>query len=183
MRIANELAKRGLVVSPPGVRCRMMSYSRDSFYRFRELLRQRRRDRAGRDLARQARAQERLPSGAVGMAVRSTLARAVSLPRLLGRSAVNVICALDVILAKVAADLNLDQLQPDLARVLKTMPLGGGDVDALVLADELHLVADRDLGGARHDHPMLGTVVVHLHRELAAGVHVEQLHLKARADR
>jgi CDP-alcohol phosphatidyltransferase-like enzyme len=54
----------------------------------------------------------------------STLASAGSLLRLLGRAALDVICALDVILAKVAADLNLDQLEPDLARVLETIPLG-----------------------------------------------------------
>src|SRR5262245_50739680 len=49
---------------------------------------------------------------------------------------VDVIGTHDVILAEVAADLYLDQLQLGLAGVLQAMPLGGDEVDGLVLADE-----------------------------------------------
>ena len=62
------------------------------------------------------------------------------------------------------------------------MPLRGKDVDALVFADELFHVADEHLGGAVHDNPVLGTMMVHLHGQLAAGIDVQQLDLEARAD-
>ena len=62
------------------------------------------------------------------------------------------------------------------------MPLRREDVDALVFAHELLDIPDHDLGGALHDNPVLGAVVVHLHGQLAAGLHVQELHLETRTD-
>src|SRR5262245_65736082 len=49
--------------------------------------------------------------------------------RLLWRAVVDVLRPHDVVLAEVAANLHLDQLQGCLPGVLQAMPLGGDDVD------------------------------------------------------
>ena len=53
------------------------------------------------------------------------------------------------------------------------------DVGRLVLGQHDLLVAAHDLGGALHDDPMLGAVVVHLQRQLGARLHHDVLDLDA----
>ncbi len=95
---------------------------------------------------------------------------------------IDVVGAQDVVLAEVGADLHLDDLDGHLARVLEPVPLRCEDVDALVFAHELLFFADDDLGRALDDDPMLRAMMVHLHRQLAAGLDVQQLDLEARSD-
>ena len=68
---------------------------------------------------------------------------------------VDVIPTNDVIVAKVGADLYLDNLKGDLAWVFKPVPLSCRDVYTLVLPNELFNITDRYLGGTLHHDPML----------------------------
>ena len=95
---------------------------------------------------------------------------------------VDVVGAQDVVLAEIAADLDLDDLDRHFPRILQAVPLRREDVDALVFADEFLDVADHDFRGALHNDPVLGAVMVHLHGQLAAGLDVQELHLEPRAD-
>src|SRR5690606_15246543 len=81
-----------------------------------------------------------------------------------GRSgaAVGVLETDDVVLAQVAAGLDLDQLQRQLAGIAQAVGDAQRDVGALVLGQQDHLVPAGDLGRAADHHPVLGAVVVHL---------------------
>ena len=65
----------------------------------------------------------------------------------------------------------------DLAGVLQPVGRADRDIGRLVLVEHDLLVAAVDLGGAVHHHPMLGAVMMHLERELAAGFDGDVLHL------
>ena len=82
--------------------------------------------------------------------------------------AVAVLEADDVVFAEIAARLHLDQVQRDLAGILQPVRGAERDVGRLVLGQHHLLVAAADFGGALHDDPMLGAVMVHLQRQLAA---------------
>src|SRR6202034_2925004 len=84
---------------------------------------------------------------------------------------IDVVDSDDVILAAIAYGLNLDQLRVDLAWIGEPVRRANRQVDRFVLVDERHFVIKRDLGGAAHDHPVLGAMVVLLQREAAAGAH------------
>src|SRR5690606_22853330 len=86
--------------------------------------------------------------------------QAERLPRFLRSTMIDVVRTQDIVLPEIAADLHLDELERHLSGVLQPVPLGRNDVDALVLADELLLLADGHFRGAVHDDPVLGAVVM-----------------------
>src|SRR5580704_16138786 len=94
---------------------------------------------------------------------------------------IDVVDSDDVILAEIASGLNLDQLQVDLAWIGEPVRRANRQVDRFVLVDERHFVIKRDLGGAAHDHPVLGAVVVLLQGQAPARAHDNALDLVARA--
>jgi hypothetical protein len=59
-----------------------------------------------------------------------------------------VLEAHDVILAEIAAGLDLDQFEVDLARIFEAMPGAAGHVDRLVLVQESDIVANCHPRGA-----------------------------------
>src|SRR5688572_26497433 len=95
-------------------------------------------------------------------------------------AAVGVFETDDVVLAKIAAGLHLDDLERNLARVGQAVDLAEGNVGALVLAEDADLVAVRDLGRAADDDPVLGPVVVLLQAERCARLDHDPLDLEAR---
>src|SRR6202167_5486852 len=94
---------------------------------------------------------------------------------------VDVVDSDDIVLAEIAAGLNLDQLHVDLAWIGEPVRRANRQVDRFILVDERHFVIERDLGGAAHDHPVLGAVVVLLQREAPARPHNNAFDLVARA--
>src|SRR5215469_16871268 len=96
-------------------------------------------------------------------------------------ASVTVLEAHDVVLAEIRARLHLDDLEHYGAGVLDTVLHADRDVGGLVLLEEELFLAARDARGARDHHPMLGAVVMHLQRQLRAGLDLEALHLEARS--
>src|SRR3984957_21176610 len=94
---------------------------------------------------------------------------------------INIVDSDDIILAEIASGLNLDQLDVDLAWIGEPVRRADRQVDRFVFVNERHLVVKRDLGGAAHDHPVLGAVVVLLQREAPARAHDNAFDLVARA--
>src|SRR5579883_2676798 len=92
------------------------------------------------------------------------------LPREGLAAAVAVFEAYDIVLAEIAARLDLDQVHRDLAGVFEPMQGSKRNIGRLVFGQHHLLVAATDLGGALDDDPMLGAVMVHLQRQLAAGL-------------
>lgn len=105
-----------------------------------------------------------------------------SLSRLFGRAMIDVVRAQDIVVAEMGTDLHLDDLDWHLAGVFEAVPLRGEDVNALVPAHELFTLADNNAGGSLYDDLALGAMMVHLHREHAAGLHMQQLDLKTRSN-
>ena len=62
---------------------------------------------------------------------------------------IDVVDSDDVVLAEIAAGLNLDQLHVDLAWIGEAVRRANRQVDRFVLVHERHFVIKRDLGGAR----------------------------------
>ena len=94
---------------------------------------------------------------------------------------VGILEADDVVLTQIAARLYLDDLEGQLARVGQPMHVAQRDVGRFVLTQQEGLLAVGDFGGALHDDPVLGPVVVHLQAEARAGIDDDALHLEARA--
>src|ERR1700723_92428 len=94
---------------------------------------------------------------------------------------IDVVDSDDVILAEITAGLNLDQLDVDLAWIGEPVRRANRQVDRFVLVNERYFVVQRDLGGAAHDHPVLGAVMVLLQREAPARPHDNAFDLVARA--
>src|SRR3984957_8270954 len=94
---------------------------------------------------------------------------------------IDVVNSDDVVLAEIAACLNLNQLDVDLAWIGEPVRRANRQVDRLVLVNERHFFVERDLGGAAHDHPVLGAVVMLLQREAPAGPHNNAFDLVAGA--
>src|SRR5215469_12755085 len=65
----------------------------------------------------------------------------------------------DIVLAKIASGLHLDQLKQDLAGVFQPVHGADRDVDRLVLVHGLDEFVDGDARGAAHDDPVLGTMI------------------------
>ena len=68
----------------------------------------------------------------------------------------------DIIFAEIAAGLDLNQLQIDLAGIFKAMPFPNRDIDRLVFVQDSYVLADRYSGRPAHDNPVLRAVMVHL---------------------
>src|SRR5262245_49098786 len=68
---------------------------------------------------------------------------------------VNIVEAHDVVLAEIAADLHLDQLERDLARIGEPMNAPDRDIDRFVFVHAAHVIAERDLGRSLDHDPML----------------------------
>src|SRR5690606_22716068 len=98
---------------------------------------------------------------------------------------VDVLQPLDVVLAEVAAGLDLDQLHRFAAPVAQAVHAALGDVRAFVLVQIEHLAVAGDLGHAGNDHPVLGAVAMPLEAERRAGLDHDALDLEplARVDR
>ncbi len=62
----------------------------------------------------------------------------------------------DVVLAEIAAGLNLDQFQQNLAGIFQPMDRADRDMDRLVLMHGLDEFIDRYARRAAHDDPVLG---------------------------
>jgi hypothetical protein len=50
--------------------------------------------------------------------------------------------------------------------------MSGWNVDALILAQQALGISDDDFGRTPHYGPMFGPVIMHLQRELCAGLHI-----------
>src|SRR5690554_5499880 len=96
---------------------------------------------------------------------------------------IDIVGADDVILAEVGSDLDLDQFKRHSSWVLQAVPLGRRDVNALVFTQVFFCAIYRHARRAMDDHPVLGSVMVHLHGQDAAWFDVQELHLEARSDR
>ncbi len=96
-------------------------------------------------------------------------------------AAVDVFEADDVVFAQVATGLHFDQLQRYLAGVGQAVHGGHRQVGGLVLGQQEDLVVTGDLGGPGDHDPVLGTVVVHLQRQLSARLDGDALDLEALA--
>src|ERR1700677_1498708 len=94
---------------------------------------------------------------------------------------IDVVDTADVVLTEIAAGLNLDQLDVDLAWIGEPVGRAHRQVDRRGHVDERIFVVEGDLGGAAHDDPMLGAVMVFLQREPPARAHDDALDLIARA--
>src|SRR5258708_1285024 len=73
---------------------------------------------------------------------------------------INVVDAHYVVFAEIAADLNLHQFKRNPARIGKPVNTANWDIDGFILMHAPYVVADCDLGGPAHHHPMLGAMKV-----------------------
>src|SRR5207253_10001619 len=83
-------------------------------------------------------------------------------------AAVGIVDAHDVVLAQVAAGLDLDDFQRELSRVFQAMQHAERNEGGLVLAEQELLLAARDQRRAADHHPVLGAVVMQLQRQARA---------------
>src|SRR6266545_1389436 len=87
----------------------------------------------------------------------------------------------DVVLAQVAPRLDFYEEKRDLPHVFESMLGLDRDMGGLVFGQKLYLVASCHPRGARHHHPVLRPVVMHLQRERFARFDHDALDLKALA--
>src|SRR4030081_1898623 len=82
--------------------------------------------------------------------------------RIYGRSRAPVIVLDpdDVVLAEIAAGLDLDQFQQNLAGIFQPMDRADRDMDRFVLVHGLDEFIDRYARRAAHDDPVLGAVMM-----------------------
>lgn len=92
-----------------------------------------------------------------------------------------VLQAHDVILAEIAARLNLDQMQRNLAGVFQMMDDPQRNEGRLLFRQQHLRAVPRDARRAGNLDPMLGAVMVKLQRESLARLDHEALDLEARA--
>jgi len=78
--------------------------------------------------------------------------------------------------------LHLNEFKRHFSWVFEAVPLRCKNVNALIFAHQFFAVANHHLGRALHDDPMLGAVMMHLHRQLTAWFYVQKLDLEAAAD-
>lgn len=91
---------------------------------------------------------------------------------------INVVETLDIVLFQILPYLHLNDLQRNLAAILKPMFCADGDVGALVLGDGDHFVIAGNGGGASDNDPVLGAVHVALHAQALAGLDCDALHFE-----
>src|SRR5215472_11899590 len=92
---------------------------------------------------------------------------------------VMVLEADDVVLAEIGTRLHFDHMQRDFAGVFQPVRGTERDIGRLVFGEDDLFLAAADLGGALHDHPVLGAVMVHLQGQLAARLDQDVLDLDA----
>src|SRR5260370_20599842 len=78
---------------------------------------------------------------------------------------VPVLEADDVVLPEVGAGLDLDQIERLVGRILPPVLGAERDIRRFVLADLVDRLAAGDARLARHDDPVLGALVAHMHRQ------------------
>src|SRR5205814_9914787 len=88
-----------------------------------------------------------------------------------------VLDADDVVLAEIAAGLDFDQFELDLAGILQPVHRADRDVDRFVLVHGLDQFIDGDLRGAAHHDPVLGPMMMLLQREPPARLDDDALDL------
>src|ERR1043166_7595468 len=92
---------------------------------------------------------------------------------------VNILEPDDVVLAEIAAGLNFDQFERNLAGIGEPMHGPDRDIGRLVLVDDLLGLAHGDLGRPAHHDPVLGAMKMLLQRENPTGSNDEPFNLKA----
>ena len=85
----------------------------------------------------------------------------------------------DIVLAEIAAGLDLDQFQRDLAGVFQPVHGADRDVDRFVLVHGLDEFVDCHARSAPYHDPVLGAMVVLLQREATARLDDDALDLVA----
>ena len=93
---------------------------------------------------------------------------------------VNIVETHDVVFAEIAAGLDLNQLQLDLAGILQPVDSANRDIDRFVLMHDFDQFVDSHLRRAAHHDPVFGAVKMLLQREPAARLHDNALDLIAR---
>src|SRR6266481_3490671 len=88
-----------------------------------------------------------------------------------------VLDANDVVLAEIAAGLDFDQLQRNLAWIFHPMGRADRNIDRFVLMYGLDEFIDGHARRAAHHDPVLGAMVMLLQREPAARLHHDALDL------
>src|SRR5690606_7939766 len=74
----------------------------------------------------------------------------------------------NIILSQIRPRLHLDDVQRNLSRVLDAVLHAERDECGLILFQQERLVSARHAGGAGDDDPVLGAMVMHLHRDRCA---------------
>ncbi|RMO06447.1 hypothetical protein ALQ47_05268 [Pseudomonas cichorii] len=94
---------------------------------------------------------------------------------------VDIFVTLDVVFTQVAARLDFDDFQRDLARVFQAVYRSDRDVGRLVFSQQEHVLVAGNLSRAGYHDPVLGAVVVHLQGEAGARFDRDALDLEAAA--
>ena len=87
----------------------------------------------------------------------------------------------NVVLAEVRPRLDLQHFQRNAARVFQAVLGANRNKSGLVLGQQELLAVNRHLPGTGEDHPVLGAVVMHLHREGASRFHRDAVDVEARS--
>ena len=95
------------------------------------------------------------------------------------RALIIILDADDVILAEIAAGLDLDQFQQDLAGIFQPVHRADRDIDRLVLVHGLDQLVDGHPRRAAHHDPVLRAMVMFLQREPPARLDHDTLDLMA----
>jgi hypothetical protein len=88
---------------------------------------------------------------------------------------------LDIVFTQITSALHFYEFEIDLTRILEAVPRADRDVNRLIFVHYLHFISDCHSGGAAHDHPMLGPVMMELQRQSAALLHHNAFDLVALA--
>src|SRR6267142_6398708 len=88
-----------------------------------------------------------------------------------------VLDANDIVLAEIAAGLDFDQLQRNLARIFHPVSRADRNIDRFVLMYGLDEFIDGHARRATHHDPVLGAMVMLLQREPPARLHHDALDL------
>src|SRR5712672_537240 len=83
----------------------------------------------------------------------------------------------DIVVAEIAAGLDLDQLQQNLAGIFQSVDGADRDIDRLVLVHDLDQLVDGHARRAAYHDPVLGAVMMLLQREPASRLHHDTLDL------
>src|SRR5262245_5045135 len=82
---------------------------------------------------------------------------------------IDVVNANDIVLTKIAADLDFNQFQWNFSRVGEAMYRAYGDISGLVLVHQFYVIANRHFGCSMHDDPVLGPVMMFCRESVPPG--------------